>query len=649
MRPLKTAPGELAPDDKRITRKEARDLLTALDKPEFSGLMDDYLKEISDPKNIKETNQFLKESEEKKDLPANVRLAKPTPGFCIRSEKYSIKHPSQRKKVFINIVSLEEVQPPENDKSNMWKLPYLLNKGRHDQDKKGKYCTTFDVVFNPKAIELANDNLSFKKFVCDTAIDGINNQILKKEEEKISSDFVVKKFNYKGLEVSYVNVHTLNKGEMDDRKEPSEFHKTEMMKEVEKLKEESDKKKEEEKKEEDVDVYDQPDIDNKDNVNDVIKTKKMIDKDSKEPVYKIKYSDNFEINNFFYNPQGYEEAPKHDYKKIVIEINTPLMNGAAEAELEIDIKKLKFKYKDIYLLNLDLPIEINKDSTTAKFDKSKKLLILTADIVHKKQAMPEKKIDERMEIINEEEEKRKEEEKKKKEEEERIKKEMEEKQKKEEEAKKKLEEEMRIKKEKEKKEKEKKEKERLEKEKKEKEKMEKMKKEEEEKNKEDVVFIRGQKNNNEENSIVKNNENKLKEIKYKADEEIKEEKKKFVEEIIPKKEEEEDEEIEIREDEINTTVPMKKQIEILRRKKEQSQKNMVDDKNKKKKENKKEEKEIKKEKEKDENKKHDEDDIVQKPNENKSQNATQSNNSNEDTRTPTCFLSFANDWIYDID
>ena len=497
MKSLKTAPGELAPDDKHITRKEARDLLNALDKPEFSGLMDDYLKEISDPNNIKETNQFLKESEEKKDLPANVRLAKPTPGFCIKSEKYSIKHPSQRKKVFINIVSLDEVQPPENNESNMWKLPYLLNKGRHDQDKKGKYCTTFDVVFNPKAIELANGNLSFKKFVCDTAIDGINNQILSKEEEKISSDFVVKKFNYKGLEVSYVNVHTLNKGEMDDRKEPSEFHKTEVMKEVEKLKAENEKKKEQEKKgEEDVDVYDQPDIDTKDNVNDVIKTKKMIDKDSKEPVYKIKYSDNFEINNFFYNPQGYEEAPKHDYKKIIIELNTPLMAGASEAELEIDVKKLKFKYKDIYLLNLDLPIEINKDSTTAKFDKSKKILILSADIVHKKQEIPEKKIDERMEIINEEEEKRKEEEKKKKEEEERIKKELEEKQKKEEEAKKKLEEEMRIKKEKEKKEKEKKEKERLEKEKIEKEKQEKLKKEEQEKekNKEDVVFIRGQKN-----------------------------------------------------------------------------------------------------------------------------------------------------------
>ena len=644
MRPLKTVPGELAPDDKRITRKEARDLLTALDKPEFNGLMDDYLKEISDPNNIKETNQFLKESEEKKDLPANVRLAKPTPGFCIRSEKYSIKHPAQRKKVFINIVSLDEVKPPENNESNMWKLPYLLNKGRHDQDKKGKYCTTFDVVFNPRAIELANGNLSFKKFVCDTAIDGINGQILSKEEEKISSDYVLKKFNYKGLEVSYVNVHTLNKGEMDDRKEPSEFHKTEVMKEVEKLKAENEKKKEEEKKgEEDVDVYDQPDIDNKDNVNDVIKTKKMIDKDSKEPVYKIKYSDNFELNNFFYNPQGYEEAPKHDYKKIIIEINTPMMAGASEAELEVDVKKLKFSYKDIYALNLDLPIEINKESTTAKFDKSKKMLILTADIVHKKQVMPEKKVDENMEIINEEEEKRKEEERKKEEEkkkeEERIKKEMEEKQKKEEEAKKKYEEEMKAKKEKEKLEKEMKEK--LEKEKMEKEKLK--KKEEAQKNKEDVVFIKGQKNN-EDNSLLKNNEGKLKEIKYKEEEEVKkDENKKFVEEIIP---EEEEEDFDIREDEINTTVPMKKQIEILRKKREQKQKNASDDKSGKKTKK----TEVKKEEKKfvqNENKKHDEDDIVQKPSEN--QVNSQNNKAGEDTRTPTCFLSFSNDWIYDID
>ena len=600
--------------------------------------MDDYLKEISDPNNIKETNQFLKESEEKKDLPANVRLAKPTPGFCIRSEKYNIKHPSNRKKVFINIVSLEEVQEPQNDKDNMWKLPYLLNQGRHDQDKKGKYCTTYDVVFNPKSIELANGNLAFKKFVCDTAIEGINREILSKEEEKISKDFVIKKFNYKGLEVAYVNVHTLNKGEMDDRKEPSEFHKTQVMKEVEKLKAEHDKKKEEEKKDGDIEIYDEPDVDSKENVNDVIKVKKEIDKDSKEPIYKIKYSNNFELNNHFYNPQGFEETPKFDYKTMIIEINTPLMEGIADAEVEIDTKKLKFKYKDIYLLNIDLPMEINRDSTKAKFEKAKKILTLSADIVHKQQKMPEKKIDENMEIINEEEEKRKEEEKKKKEEEERIKKETEEKKRKEEEEiKKKEEEEMRIKKEKERIEKEKKEKERIEKEKKEKELRE---KEQIEKNKEETVFIRGQKDNNE--NPLSTNKNALKEIKYKQENDNhSNQNKKLIEEIIPEVKEEQNEEEyeEIREDEINTTVPMKKQLQIFKKRREEIKKG-ENDKNIK-------ITEIKKEKEEKENlHKHDEDDIVVKPG--SSQINTQSN-SKEDTRTPTCFLSFSNDWIYEID
>ena len=635
MQALKTKQGELHPDDKRITRKEARDLLTALDKPEFGGLMDDYLKEISDPKNIKETNQFLKESEEKKDLPANVRLAKPTPGFCIRSEKYNIKHPSNRKKVFINIVSLEEVREPQNSENNMWQLPYLLNPGRHDQDKKGKYCTTYDVVFNPKAIELANGNLAFKKFVCDTAIEGINREILSKEEEKISKDFVTKKFNYKGLEVAYVNVHTLNKGEMDDRKEPSEFHKTQVMKEVEKLKAENEKKKEEEKKEGDIEVYDEPDIDSKENVNDVIKAKKIIDKNSKEPIYQIKYSNTFELNNFFYNPQGYEEKPKPDYKKIIIEINTPLMEGISDAELEIDSKKLKFKYKDIYLLNLDLPIEINRDSTKAKFEKAKKILTLSANIVHKEQKIPEKKIDEKMEIINEEEEKRKDEEKKKKEEEERLRKE--------EEEKKKREEELRIKKEKERIEKEKKEKE---KEKKEKERIEKERKEKEqlEKNKEETVFIKGQKDNND--SSLLNNKNKLKDIKYKQenDNEINENKK-LIEEIIPEaKEGQNKEEDEIREDEINTTIPMKKQIEIFKKRREEIKKGESDiNKNK----TNIKLKELKKEKEeKEDNKKHDEDDILVKPG---STQINSQNNLKEDTRTPTCFLSFSNDWIYEID
>ena len=309
------------------------------------------------------------------------------------------------------------------------------------------------------------------------------------------------------------------------------------------------------------------------------------------------------------------------------------MEGISDAELEIDSKKLKFKYKDIYLLNLDLPIEINRDSTKAKFGKAKKILTLSANIVHKEQKIPEKKIDEKMEIINEEEEKRKEEEKKKKEEEERLRKE--------EEEKKKREEEIRIKKEKERIEKEKKEKERKEKERIEKERKE---KEQLEKNKEETVFIKGQKDNKD--SSLLNNKNKLKDIKYKQenDNEIKENKK-LIEEIIPEaKEGQNKEEDEIREDEINTTIPMKKQIEIFKKRREEIKKGESDiNKNK----TNIKLKELKKEKEeKEDNKKHDEDDILVKPG---STQINSQNNLKEDTRTPTCFLSFSNDWIYEID
>ena len=491
------------PRDGTITRKEARDLLHALDKPEFSGLMDNYINEISDPNNIKETNQFLKESEERKDLPSNVKLCKPTPGFCIKSEKYNIKRPGNRQKVFINICSYDEVPEPKSDSNNMWSLPHLLNKGRHDQDKNKKVCTTFDVVFNSKAIKLSNENIAFKKFVCDTAINGINNQLLAKTEEKISSDFVVKtKFNYKGLEVAYINIHSLNKGEMDDRKEPNEFHKTEIMKEVEKIKNES--KKEDKKEEEDDDeekVYDQPDVGE---INKDIKIQKEIDINNKVPIYKIKYSNTFDINNFFYQPEGVNEV-QENYKRMIIDIETPRMNSAGDAELEVDIKQLKFSYKDIYKLDIALPIEIKKETVRAKFDKTKKILSISADINRKEVVMPKPKEDENIEIVKDDEEQRElEREQKRKEEEEKKKKEKEE-------------EELR----------------RQEEERKEKEKKileAKKKREEEEKNKE--VIIKGKKEE------VKKEDLPLKEVKYKIEDnkeeqktKEKEENKKLVQEV----------------------------------------------------------------------------------------------------------------------
>ena len=152
-----------------------------------------------------------------------------------------------------------------------------------------------------------------------------------------------------------------------------------------------------------------------DKINENVNIQKQIDKNNKEPVYKIKYSDNFELKNYFYNPEGMDDDSLNiKYKNMIISINTPLMNTINDAELEIDVKRLKFKYQDIYELNLNLPMEIKKETVQAKYDKNKKILNITVEIKHKQIELPKRKEDERMEIINEEEERLKEEEERKK-------------------------------------------------------------------------------------------------------------------------------------------------------------------------------------------------------------------------------------------
>ena len=42
-----------------MTRHELRNVLKAMDKDGFSNIMQDYVKEISDPNNVKEQNEFL--------------------------------------------------------------------------------------------------------------------------------------------------------------------------------------------------------------------------------------------------------------------------------------------------------------------------------------------------------------------------------------------------------------------------------------------------------------------------------------------------------------------------------------------------------------------------------------------------------------
>jgi hypothetical protein len=84
-------------------------------------------------------------------------------------------------------------------------LPYSVSKGRHDQDKQGDLCTTYDVVFNRDIGDFLHI-ADFKKFVSDTAIDGVN-RVLAEHKEKCSSDYkILKNLKCKGGEPGLLTV-----------------------------------------------------------------------------------------------------------------------------------------------------------------------------------------------------------------------------------------------------------------------------------------------------------------------------------------------------------------------------------------------------------------------------------------------------------
>lgn len=51
--------------------------------------MSDYMKEISDPKNREEYDEYLKQLERERELPKGMELIKPNPEFCIKTTLFS--------------------------------------------------------------------------------------------------------------------------------------------------------------------------------------------------------------------------------------------------------------------------------------------------------------------------------------------------------------------------------------------------------------------------------------------------------------------------------------------------------------------------------------------------------------------------------
>ena len=83
-----------------ISRSELNQFTRAMKEKEFHTMMGDYVDEISDAKHRPEHDQYLREMEERGELPVGTKLIQPDSGFCIKTA--GKKMISDQKKTFFD-------------------------------------------------------------------------------------------------------------------------------------------------------------------------------------------------------------------------------------------------------------------------------------------------------------------------------------------------------------------------------------------------------------------------------------------------------------------------------------------------------------------------------------------------------------------
>lgn len=339
-------------DTLNVTRDEVNKIGEALKHKEFRQMFIDYCEEIQDPANRKLYESEITQLENERGV--DITFINPEPGYVIKTSS------DGSTKTFINIATNEKVDKPshsvtvteEGQKGLSWKLPHLLAPPHRDLDKKGALCHVYDVVFHPDALHLASRNGAFRQLVNDTAIDAIQQNF------KVQLDRANLKFP-KGLSYKGVAKPTVIRKKIKDFDESS----------IETSPIDS--------------IYPPMPFDTQLEPK-VVKSTETPISPYTTPKYKIVQRRGIELS---------EMTDELDAKlnltiphELVVTIDLPLLTTTNEANLDVSNKKISLvsekpaKYK----LDIALPYDVCEENGNAKFDKSKRQLIITLPVVKEK-------------------------------------------------------------------------------------------------------------------------------------------------------------------------------------------------------------------------------------------------------------------------
>ncbi|XP_067894996.1 protein kintoun-like [Heterodontus francisci] len=354
-------------EELELTRDEVERFTKAFKDEKFRKMLSEYAEEISNPENKKKYEEEITQLEKERGM--DIKFVHPTPGYVLKTSV------NGDKKCFINVCSNDLINKPickagkgtNGTVGQHWSLPYSLAPGREDLGAGGRKHLIYDVVFHPDTLYMANKNKKFKKMVDQTSIDVIEKQLNAKLDLKNVKSLKVK---YKGLPQAAVIRKPLLGGPKEplEKDDPLRFPYPFDLPKSESASGNGTKAKTMSKSSKAA-----------------AKDKNTKAQDSKftQPKYSIIYRSHFELQDYRY---AREAAPSTRPKELVITIDLPLLNSAEDACLDVTEKLLCLESrKPAYKLDLPLPYPVDENLGSAKFNKSKRQLVVTLPVVPVKQ------------------------------------------------------------------------------------------------------------------------------------------------------------------------------------------------------------------------------------------------------------------------
>ncbi|KAJ8725553.1 hypothetical protein PYW08_003736 [Mythimna loreyi] len=351
-----------------LTREDLETIQDAMKTKKFRDLLAEYCEEIRDPANQQLYQKEMTQLEKERGY--DVTFLNPKGGYVIKTSV------AGDRKAFINICSNDNVGKPtykvevvDGKRGLNWQIPYSIVPPREDFDQNRKRCVIYDVIFHPDTLRMAAVNKEFRQLVNNTAFDALQ------KTYKIhldSNNFRFPKSQYKGMCTPSV-IRKEDPNYQPPSEEDTEHLSPEMIEKLYPQHNYTENKPEPEPKQS--------------------KPARKVWRNTEFahatengytiPKYVIKQQKNVDLQDYTYHKdcKQYSAIPSH----IVVEVYLPLLSSTKDCTLDVQEKYLKLASEKPakYKLDITLPYLVNDECGTAKFDKSKHMLIVTLPVIRK--------------------------------------------------------------------------------------------------------------------------------------------------------------------------------------------------------------------------------------------------------------------------